>query len=238
MLVRGAAESAGARRLASVHASDPTALSRSSQQFEDCALDTWRQMFQISIGGDGGSDALALIEVPIDHPSGRRRTLGTRRACSRGGRRPRERPTPSSGSPGDAPGDEGPPGEEWYAWRSPDGRFSTGVWRRVPETGALERTGLHEIALMIDGEVEIGSEDGSMLDVGPSDVLVTPDGTEGIWRAKTAVRKFWAVARISAVPTIDVQRTCRSLGLSSRSLRRALSFAPRTSRRSWRWMTS
>lgn len=95
-----------------------------------------------------------------------------------------------------APGDEDPPGEEWYAWRSPDGRFSTGVWRRVPETGALERTGFHEIALMIDGEVEVGAGDGSMFDVGPGDVLVTPDGTEGIWRAKTAVRKFWAVAYV------------------------------------------
>ncbi len=30
------------------------------------------------------------------------------------------------------PGDENPPGQEWVAWRNPDTRFSTGVWRREP----------------------------------------------------------------------------------------------------------
>jgi hypothetical protein len=94
------------------------------------------------------------------------------------------------------PGDEDPPGEEWYAWRNADGRFSTGVWRRVPEAGALERSGFHEIALMIDGEVDVETDDGSVLAIGPGDVLVTPDGTKGMWRAKSAVRKFWAVAYV------------------------------------------
>jgi len=68
------------------------------------------------------------------------------------------------------------------------------VWRPVPETGPLERTGFHEIALLIEGDVDIETEDGRVLQVGPGDVLVTPDGARAEWRAKTPVRKFWAVA--------------------------------------------
>ncbi len=91
-----------------------------------------------------------------------------------------------------APGDTNLPGQEWYAFRNPDGRFSTGVWRRGPETGAFDRT-YHEIACMIEGEVDIGTDDGAVSAVGPGDVLATPIGSHGTWSAKTPVKKFWAV---------------------------------------------
>lgn len=91
-----------------------------------------------------------------------------------------------------APGDENPPGQEWYAWRNPDARFSTGVWRREPETGTFDRE-YHEVAFLIEGEVEIEAEDGKVLHVGAGDVLVTPQGSNGLWRALTPVKKFWAV---------------------------------------------
>jgi hypothetical protein len=90
------------------------------------------------------------------------------------------------------PGDDDPPGEEWYAYRSVDGRFSTGVWRRVPETGAFDLT-YNEVACMTEGDVDIESEDGSVRSIGPGDVLSTPIGSKGIWRARTPVKKFWAV---------------------------------------------
>ena len=90
------------------------------------------------------------------------------------------------------PGDHSPPGREWYAWRNPDGKFSTGVWQRAPETGTFERT-YHEVACMIEGEIDIETGDGHVLGVGPGDVLVTPEGSSGVWRAKTPVKKFWAV---------------------------------------------
>jgi uncharacterized protein len=88
-------------------------------------------------------------------------------------------------------GDPTPPGEEWLAWRSPDGRFSAGVWRRAPETGPM-RLGYDEVSLLLEGEVDVES-DGSSVSVGPRDVLVTPNGFSGTWRARSAVRKFWAV---------------------------------------------
>ncbi len=88
-------------------------------------------------------------------------------------------------------GDENPPGREWYAWRNADGRFSTGVWAREPETGTFERT-YHEVALLIEGNVEIETG-GRVLEAGPGDALITPEGSTGVWRARTPVKKFWAV---------------------------------------------
>ena len=67
------------------------------------------------------------------------------------------------------PGDENPPGQEWYAWRNPDARFSTGVWRREPETGTFDRE-YHEVACLIEGDVEIETDDGRVLRAGAGDV--------------------------------------------------------------------
>lgn len=90
------------------------------------------------------------------------------------------------------PGDQNPPGQEWYAWRNPDAKFSTGVWRREPETGTFDHE-YHEVACLVEGDVEIETEDGRVLRAGAGDVLVTPKGSKGLWRALTPVKKFWAV---------------------------------------------
>ena len=90
------------------------------------------------------------------------------------------------------PGDPNAPGQEWVAWRNPDGRFSTGVWRRVPETGPMELP-YHELAILIEGEVDVDDTDGTTVSIGPGDVLVTPKGFRGTWRARSPVRKFWTV---------------------------------------------
>ena len=66
---------------------------------------------------------------------------------------------------------------------TPDTRFSTGVWRREPETGTFDRE-YHEVACMIEGDVEIETEDGRVLRAGAGDVLVTPEGSSGLWRAR------------------------------------------------------
>jgi len=87
--------------------------------------------------------------------------------------------------------DPHPPGEEWTAFRSPDGRFVAGVWRRVPETGPMELAG-DEVALLIEGNVEVSSGEDAV-ELGPGDLLVTPRGFAGTWRARSPVRKFWAV---------------------------------------------
>ena len=65
-----------------------------------------------------------------------------------------------------APDDPNPPGEEVVSFRSGDARFSFGLWKRVPETGPMEPP-YHEIAVIIEGEVEIQEEDGTMHHAGP-----------------------------------------------------------------------
>jgi uncharacterized cupin superfamily protein len=89
-------------------------------------------------------------------------------------------------------GDTAPPGEEFVAFRSGDATFSTGMWRRVPEEGPMEPP-YHEIAFIVEGEVEVTDEDGTVHRAGPGDILVTPYGTKAVWRALSPVKKFWAV---------------------------------------------
>lgn len=91
-----------------------------------------------------------------------------------------------------APEDPTPPGEEVVSFRSGDERFSFGLWRRAPETGPMEPP-YHEIAVIIEGEVEIQEPDGTVHRVGPGDVLITPKGSEATWKALSPVKKFWAI---------------------------------------------
>jgi uncharacterized cupin superfamily protein len=89
-------------------------------------------------------------------------------------------------------GDPNPPGEEAVVFRSGDLRFSFGLWRRVPETGPMEPP-YHEIAVIIEGEVEVTEPDGRTHHVRPGDVLITPKGSRATWRALSPVKKLWAI---------------------------------------------
>jgi uncharacterized cupin superfamily protein len=91
------------------------------------------------------------------------------------------------------PGDPTPPGEETLVFRTGDAQASTGLWRRVPETGPMDLSAYHEIACLLEGEVDVAVEGGEVLRVGPGDVLVTPRGSIAEWRGRSPVKKFWAV---------------------------------------------
>ncbi|HXF71791.1 MAG TPA: cupin domain-containing protein [Actinomycetota bacterium] len=93
-----------------------------------------------------------------------------------------------------APGETGPPGEEVVLFRSMDGRFSAGLWRRDPQEGPMAPP-YHEIAILLEGEVELTLDDGTVLRAGPGDVIVAPEGAKATWRSLSPVRKFWAVYR-------------------------------------------
>ncbi|HSJ50992.1 MAG TPA: cupin domain-containing protein [Actinomycetota bacterium] len=92
------------------------------------------------------------------------------------------------------PGDPNPPGEEVVSFRAGDGRFAFGLWRRAPETGPMEPP-YHEIAVLIEGEVELIEADGTVHRAGPGDVIVTPNGSKATWKALSPVKKFWAIYR-------------------------------------------
>jgi uncharacterized cupin superfamily protein len=89
-------------------------------------------------------------------------------------------------------GDPVPPGEEVVVFRSGDRRFSFGLWKRAPESGPMEPP-YHEIAVIIEGDVEITEPDGTVHRAGPGDVLITPKGSKATWRALSPVKKFWAI---------------------------------------------
>ena len=82
------------------------------------------------------------------------------------------------------------PGKEFTAFAA--GPFSAGFWQRDEQARHFVRP-YHEIAYIIEGEVEITMDDGQMVHAGPGDILITPKGSSGYWRNVSSVRKFWAI---------------------------------------------
>jgi uncharacterized cupin superfamily protein len=103
-------------------------------------------------------------------------------------------------APGDAVWEEafhGPdeteaPGREATVAVSPDEKFSTGWWERDDQSRPFVRA-FHEVAIILEGEVEITLDDGTVLHAGPGDILDTPKGCSGHWKNLSPVRKFWAI---------------------------------------------
>ena len=88
------------------------------------------------------------------------------------------------------PGDPNEPGEETVVFRSGDGRFSFGLWKRVPEEGPMEPP-YHEIAVSSRARWRSSERDR------PSGrARRRPHHAERLqatWRALSPVKKFWAV---------------------------------------------
>jgi uncharacterized cupin superfamily protein len=93
----------------------------------------------------------------------------------------------------DPPGERGTGGAEADAFATPDGAFTTGFWRREPDTWSFVRP-YHEVALILEGAAEIETDDGVRHAIGPGDVLVTPRGTSGTWHITETIVKFYAIA--------------------------------------------
>ena len=84
------------------------------------------------------------------------------------------------------------PGQEFTAARSIDDKFSFGFWRRDEQSRHFERP-YHEIAYIIEGQVEITDDDGELLIAGAGDILITPLGSRGYWKNLSPVKKVWGV---------------------------------------------
>jgi uncharacterized cupin superfamily protein len=91
--------------------------------------------------------------------------------------------------------DPRPPQFETVEHRSGDGRFAVGFWKRDPEEGPMELTEFHEVMFILEGSIEITSEDGTVRRVGPGDMVIAPQGSSGTWRALEPVKKVWAIYR-------------------------------------------
>jgi uncharacterized cupin superfamily protein len=90
------------------------------------------------------------------------------------------------------PEETDPPGVECTVAASPDGKLSVGYWQRDLQRRHFVRP-YHEVALILEGEVEIELEDGTVMRAGPGDVLDTPKGSSGFWRSLSPVRKLWMI---------------------------------------------
>jgi len=84
------------------------------------------------------------------------------------------------------------PGREFTAAVSPDQKFSAGWWERDEQRRPFVRA-FHEVAIILEGEVEITLDDGTVLHACPGDIIDTPKASGGYWRNLSPVRKFWAI---------------------------------------------
>ena len=84
------------------------------------------------------------------------------------------------------------PGQEFTAARSVDDKFSFGLWQRAAQSRHFERF-YHEIAYIIEGQVEITDDDGEVLVAGAGDILITPQGSKGYWKNLSPVKKVWGI---------------------------------------------
>jgi len=90
----------------------------------------------------------------------------------------------------DPPGEAGTGGAEADVFAV--GPFTTGLWEREPDTWSFERP-YHEIAMILQGEADIETPDGTVHTVKAGDVLITPKGTKGTWRIRETIVKFYAI---------------------------------------------
>ena len=85
-----------------------------------------------------------------------------------------------------------PPGKECTAATSMDDKFSFGLWKRDVQRRHFERS-YHEVAYIIEGQVEITDDDGEVHVAGPGDILITPKGSKGYWKNLSPVKKVWGI---------------------------------------------
>lgn len=92
----------------------------------------------------------------------------------------------------DPPGELPSPGAELDILTSADARYATVLWEREADTWSFERT-YHEVALILEGEADVETPDGTVHTVHAGDVLVTPKGSKGTWRIRKKLVKFYAI---------------------------------------------
>src|SRR4029079_9638509 len=92
----------------------------------------------------------------------------------------------------DPPGQIPSGGRDLDVFSSAGGTLTTGFWEREPDTWTFERP-YDEVALILEGDADIITDDGRTLTVGPGDVLVTPKGSAGTWVSRETIATFWVI---------------------------------------------
>lgn len=92
----------------------------------------------------------------------------------------------------DPPGEIPSGGLETDVFSTAGGAVTTGFWERDPDRWSFERP-YDEVALILEGDADIVTDDGRTLTIGPGDVLVTPKGSAGTWVIRERIVKFWVI---------------------------------------------
>lgn len=92
----------------------------------------------------------------------------------------------------DPPGLIPSPGRETDVFSTAGGAVSTGFWERDPDSWPFERPH-DEVALILEGDADIVTDDGRTLTIGAGDVLVTPKRSAGTWVIRERIVKFWVI---------------------------------------------
>ena len=75
---------------------------------------------------------------------------------------------------------------------SPDGKFSTGLWSGEAGIWRVDYTE-HETCHLLEGEVVLKGDDGSVATYREGDSFVVPAGFKGSWEVVRPARKLYAI---------------------------------------------
>ncbi|GGF07320.1 transcriptional regulator [Aliidongia dinghuensis] len=78
------------------------------------------------------------------------------------------------------------------AYGSDDGKFSAGLWASTPGRWRVAYTE-HEFCHLLEGEVVLHGDDGTVAPYRAGDSFVVPAGFTGTWEVVTAARKLYAI---------------------------------------------
>jgi uncharacterized cupin superfamily protein len=86
------------------------------------------------------------------------------------------------------------PGSEMHSLVHADGLWA-GLTRFTSVDGPLPWTPeRREVAMILEGSVQIEIADGGMLDLGTGDLFSLPPGVETTWRITTPFKEMWVLA--------------------------------------------
>ncbi len=76
-----------------------------------------------------------------------------------------------------------------------DDTVEVGVWEITPGGFTSTKDGISEVMHFVSGAGTITASDGTLTEIGPGVVLVTPDGWSGVWDVREATRKTYTIVR-------------------------------------------
>lgn len=83
-------------------------------------------------------------------------------------------------------------------WESAEG-IRSGVWEVTPGVFDSTRPEYHEMCQIVSGRATITEPDGTVFEIGPGSLFITPEGWTGTWEVHETLRKVWVVVPFAAL---------------------------------------